>query len=348
MHLARFLERSDPGRAVAIVGAATPAAAAVISRSAPGARLYLIAQSAKELDALAGGPGEMSARAGTDFDALDARIDTAIVRVSGFEGKESIRRRLQSAIRRLDSGGKVVLLTHTKRGANTQLALLREVFGNGDVAARGGGGFRVLAGHMTSAARARPDDAPPAPDVVETIAGEKVRFATNAAVFSRERIDPGTRLLLETIPALAPASILDFGCGYGVMGIVLARRFPASRVTMIDIDVAAVELARVNAELNGVADRTRVVLSDGLRELPGDRFDLAVMHFPLHIPRAELQALLTELRGALNPGGCLYGVMLNAYELRPLIQSVFGSAETLPAEGDAEAVKAYSIVRACR
>ena len=91
-----------------------------------------------------------------------------------------------------------------------------------------------------------------------------------------------------------------------------------------------------------------MVLSDGLGQLPGERFDLAVLHFPLHIPRDELERLLTEIHDALEPGGCLYGVMLGAYELRPLVRRVFGDVETLKETREEDTESAYSILRACR
>src|SRR5439155_85052 len=161
----------------------------------------------------------------SDLDGFDSMVDLAVIRIGGYEGKENIRRSLAFACAHVRAGGAILVVTHMKRGAKTQMAMLAEMCGNAETLERGSGGFRML-------------------------------------------------------PDLQPRAILDFGCGYGVMGVVLARRFPAVMVTMVDIDVGAVQLARQNAELNGVDARTRVVLSDGLRELPGERFDLAVIHFP--------------------------------------------------------------------
>jgi 16S rRNA (guanine1207-N2)-methyltransferase len=327
-HLTKWLRGAGRIESAAVIGSPVAAAANAVRAALTGAHLFLVVQNAKELDALQGTPiRDVSAVTGTDFDALDRSVRAAILIVTGFEGKDTIRRRLQSATRRLDPGGTMVVFTHTKRGANGQLAMLRETFGNGDVAGRGGGGVRVLTATAGAHARTSADTAPREPDIRETILGVPFAFATDAAVFSRDRIDAGTRLLLEALPAMSPRSILDFGCGYGVMGIVLAQRFPLSRVTMVDIDLTAVDLAATNARV------------------PDARFDLAVLHFPLHIPRPEVAGLLIEIRDALEPGACLYGVMLNAYELRPLVEDVFGNVETLEAGG---AGREYSIVRACR
>lgn len=350
-YLSEWLEDAGQIKSLAIVGSPIEMLAGVVRRCVRSAPLFLIVQGAKELDVFrATDFGRGSTAVGMDFDAIDGLVEVAILRIGGYEGKEMIRRRLQSATRRIELGGTAVVLTHTKRGASTQLAMLRELFGNGEIVARGGGGFRILAARLTAETMRTPTTATPCGEshISEEVLGESFEFVTSPAVFSRDRIDSGTRLLLETLPPVSPRTILDFGCGYGVMGIVLARRSPSSRVTMIDVDVAAVDLARANAALNRVDERTRIVLSDGLTQLSGERFDLAVTHFPLHIPRGELERLLIEIRDALEPNGCLYGVMLNAYELRPLVERVFGNVETVGVDAEKNAERAYSIVRACR
>jgi 16S rRNA (guanine1207-N2)-methyltransferase len=349
MHLCDWLATGGPVQSIAIVGASAQFVARLSRRCLRHSEVRIVVQSAKELDTIGEAGGNVKPVVGLDFDALDGPVDAAVVQVNGFEGKETIRRRLQSAHRRLKPGASVVVLTRRQRGAPTQLAMLRDIFGNGEVRVRGTDGFRLLVAQATDAPKpvaARADAGEH--HVRETICGTSFEFVTTPAVFSRERVDAGTRHLLESIPVQSPTRILDFGCGYGVMGIVLARRFPASRVVMLEVDLAAVELARTNVVRNGVADRTRVVLSDGLKEIPEERFDLAVMHFPLHIPRAQLARLLAEIRDGLEWGGCLYGVMLNAYELRPLVAEVFGVVETIESGAKRRAGEPYSLVRACR
>ena len=323
--------------------------AARLRQALPHATVHVIAETAREFDDAVA--GRHAAVVGEDFDATPERVDVAILRIGGYEGKQRQGERIRSARNILGPTGTLFVLTHTKRGSNGQLAMMKETFTSAEIAARGGGGYRVLTARGTEKVPT-PAEAPVPTEeltvVVEEILGVQVRFRTNEAVFSKDRLDPGTRLLLETLPDELPGRVVDVGCGYGPMGIVLARRHPEIDVTMLDIDAQAVRLAQENVMLNDVAKNTRVVLSDGLAALPGERFGVALVHFPLHIARNALEELLQQVRGALVSGGCLYGVMLRAYELRPLVQRVFGNVETLrEVDGDSQS-SSYAILKACR
>ena len=80
--------------------------------------------------------------------------------------------------------------------------------------------------------------------------GIRLAFRTDAGVFSKGEVDDGTDLLLKSLPEEMTGDILDLGCGWGVIGICVARRWPDTRVTMADVNLRALELARGNAERN--------------------------------------------------------------------------------------------------
>src|SRR5207249_11870145 len=83
--------------------------------------------------------------------------------------------------------------------------------------------------------------------------GEReIQLKTDRGVFSPERIDPGTRLLLELAPGPpGRGEILDLGCGYGPIAIALAIAAPEARVWAVDVNQRALELARENAREAG-------------------------------------------------------------------------------------------------
>lgn len=139
----------------------------------------------------------------------------------------------------------------------------------------------------------------------ERLRGREFTFVSDAGVFSGRRVDPGSRLLIEGVDLPERGDILDLGCGYGVLGIVCAACAPGARVTMVDINRRAVELARENAALNGVADRVDVLESDGFSALAGRRFDLIVTNPPFRQGKALVSRWLTEARHYLNAGGRL-------------------------------------------
>ena len=78
--------------------------------------------------------------------------------------------------------------------------------------------------------------------------GIDLRFTTDAGVFSRGEVDTGTKVLLEALPEEMGGEILDLGCGWGVIGISIARKWPAAKVTMADVNTRALELSRENAK----------------------------------------------------------------------------------------------------
>ena len=107
-------------------------------------------------------------------------------------------------------------------------------------------------------------------------------FDVANTLFSSFKVDQGTDLLLRTIDVAPPRHILDLGCGYGVMGIVLARCFSDAQVTMVDNDLLAVRYARHNCALNNIPN-TQVIGSVGLERVPAGPYDLIVSNIPAKI-----------------------------------------------------------------
>ena len=85
--------------------------------------------------------------------------------------------------------------------------------------------------------------------------GNNIHFTTDNGVFSKNTVDFGTRVLLETIDAnldLDNKKILDMGCGYGPIGLSIAKAYPNSQVDMVDVNELALELAKKNAANNNI------------------------------------------------------------------------------------------------
>lgn len=93
----------------------------------------------------------------------------------------------------------------------------------------------------------------------------------------------------------APARIIDLCCGSGCIGIAAALRFPASTLTLVDIDEQALSLAARNSEALGVAGRTTLIRSDGWSAVPAGRFDLILTN-PPYVDAADMAALPAEFR----------------------------------------------------
>jgi 16S rRNA (guanine1207-N2)-methyltransferase len=132
--------------------------------------------------------------------------------------------------------------------------------------------------------------------IAYSLRGQHFSFAVGHTIFSSFQVDEGSDLLLRTLePSREPGRILDLGCGAGVLGITLARRYPAAQVTMADVSLLAVRYARHNAALNGAVNTT-VLGSVGLEAVPPGPYDLIVSNIP-----AKIGDLAIEQEFVLGP-----------------------------------------------
>ncbi len=139
-------------------------------------------------------------------------------------------------------------------------------------------------------------------DIELDFEGERFYFQTDAGVFSREGLDEGSALLLRAVMDRVSGEVLDLGCGWGPVGTILARLCPACRVTMIDINARACQLAMENARRNRVS--ARVLCQDGLAGTMG-AFDWILLNPPIRAGKETVYRLFRESAGRLAEGGTL-------------------------------------------
>ena len=90
--------------------------------------------------------------------------------------------------------------------------------------------------------------------LLEKSLGQTLSLDVPWDVFSSQRIDEGTLLLLDHLPAGEPRSVLDLGCGYGALGLPVAARWPSARCLLIDRDLLAAAASAHNARALGLAN----------------------------------------------------------------------------------------------
>lgn len=139
--------------------------------------------------------------------------------------------------------------------------------------------------------------------------GHPWRFSAAPGLFSPEQVDDGTKLLLECLPTTAPRSVLDMGCGYGALGLPVARAFPDATVTLVDRDLLAVECAQLNAQQAGLAN-VKVAGSLGYRDVTQGPFDWVLCNIPARIGRQGVAYLMANGASLLGPGGVLLVVVI--------------------------------------
>ena len=130
--------------------------------------------------------------------------------------------------------------------------------------------------------------------------GSKFNLHTRWGVFSPRSIDDGTVLLMKYISADENDVCLDLGCGYGPIGLALARHCSKGQVHMVDKDFVAVELANYNAKNNGVTN-AKAYLSDAFTHVPNEiRFDQIISNIPAKVGREQLSVILYDAYDALE------------------------------------------------
>jgi 16S rRNA G1207 methylase RsmC len=143
--------------------------------------------------------------------------------------------------------------------------------------------------------------------ITTRLRGREVTAHTAGGVFSGDRLDLGTSVLLREVPAPPSAGVfLDLGCGWGPITLALAHEAPQAQVWAVDVNPRARELTAENARTQGAGGVT-VAAPD---EVPADlRFDLIWSNPPIRIGKAELHALLSRWLVRLAPGGVAWLVV---------------------------------------
>ena len=154
--------------------------------------------------------------------------------------------------------------------------------------------------------------------------GESRRFCfvTDSGVFSKTQVDEATALLLAQLPVLS-VDVLDIGCGYGCIGIVLAKT-QNIYVTMSDINNRAVELAQKNAEKNNI--NADIIKSDGFENISSN-FDNIILNPPIHAGKPAIYKIYEEAYNHLNPDGRFFIIIQKkhgALSHKEKLEEIFG------------------------
>ena len=159
----------------------------------------------------------------------------------------------------------------------------------------------------------------------------ELTFNTRWGVFSPKAIDDGTLLLMKYIGAESSDICLDLGCGYGPIGLALAKHCPQGEVHMVDKDFVAVELSNINATLNNLPN-AKAYLSDAFVQVPSNvKFDQIISNVPAKVGREQLSIMLYDALDAMKPGGKITFVTINGLRdfVKTNFKSVFGNYQKL-------------------
>ncbi|HVZ58623.1 MAG TPA: methyltransferase [Patescibacteria group bacterium] len=161
--------------------------------------------------------------------------------------------------------------------------------------------------------------------------GQQVKLFTTWGLFSPKEIDEGSLLLLKHLEIKPTDDVLDLGCGYGVLGLLIAKLAPQGTTHLVDKDFVAIQYARKNAKINEIKN-VQVYLSNGFNDVPDDKkFDVIVSNLPAKTGKELHYILLHDAKEHLKPGGKLYVVTISGLKeyIKRTFQEVFGNYEKL-------------------
>lgn len=132
-------------------------------------------------------------------------------------------------------------------------------------------------------------------------------FLSDNGVFSKLKIDYGSKALVETYLSQEKdkLKVLDVGCGYGFLGIVIAK-ITSSEVTMVDVNKRAIHLTEKN--IDSIKVNAKVLLSDAYENI-NDKYDVVITNPPIRAGKDKVLKILLGAREHLNSGGRLYYVI---------------------------------------
>jgi 16S rRNA (guanine1207-N2)-methyltransferase len=138
------------------------------------------------------------------------------------------------------------------------------------------------------------------------VAGMNLSVRSRPGVFAWDRMDEGSRLLIEHMTLSESDQVLDLGCGHGLVGVAAAKLSPKGHIVMVDCDYEAIRSAEKTATANGVTNCS-ILASDALSAAAGMKFDAVVSNPPFHAAhKADLAIAQQFIEGSahvLNAGG---------------------------------------------
>ena len=183
-----------------------------------------------------------------------------------------------------------------------------------------------------------PDSAHDIHELKVTLLRQSFTFLTDSGVFSKKMVDYGSQVLLNTLDFEKGKTLLDLGCGYGPLGISLAK-VQDVKPTMVDINNRAIDLAKQNAQKNGVeAD----IFQSNIYEKVNGTFDYIISNPPIRAGKQVVHTIISESINYLKVGGNLTIVIQKkqgALSAKAKVEEVFGNVEVLKRD------KGYYILR---
>ncbi len=164
-----------------------------------------------------------------------------------------------------------------------------------------------------------------------TLCGQTLQFRSTWGIFSPREIDAGTQLLMQYIEVKPDDNCLDLGCGYGPIGLTLAKLAARGQTLLLDKDFMAVEYSTKNARLNRL-DNATAMLSNGFQHIDKNlRFNIVASNVPAKVGKEMMSLMLYDAWQHLEDGGKIYLVTVNGLRqyMKRNLSEIFGNYRKL-------------------
>lgn len=178
-----------------------------------------------------------------------------------------------------------------------------------------------------------------------TLLGYNFRFETDAGVFSKSEVDFGSRVLIDAFEAPnLEGAILDIGCGYGPIGLSIAKANEGRTVHLVDVNTRAIQLAEKNAAANGIQN-VRIYESDGLSAVDTANFAAIITNPPIRAGKETIFRFYKESYDKLISKGELWVVIQKkqgAPSTFSFLEEIFGQVDVV------DKARGYWIIKATK
>jgi 16S rRNA (guanine1207-N2)-methyltransferase len=251
--------------------------------------------------------------------------------------KHGVQQAVAEAFRALAVGGVCLIAGANDEGAKPAAKLLAQVFGHARLDAQHSSCRLLVATKLAEAPVDASSISSPWLDqhrfheVPVTVADDRIVLSTRPGVFSWEHLDEASGILGDIMRIAPGESVLDLGCGSGVLGVLAARQSRTGRVVLLDADADAVRCARRTATAAGCRN-VEVRASDVTDAVADEAFDVVLSNPPFHLGKgtdlAIPRAFIEQAYARLLPGGRLYLVANRTLPYESLIDECFGEVRT--------------------
>lgn len=164
-----------------------------------------------------------------------------------------------------------------------------------------------------------------------TFLNEKIKLFSDNGVFSKNRVDFGTNVLLNSLEDLSNVqSLLDVGCGIGTIGICIKKKYNNIHVEMIDVNERAINLAKKNIQINHLKDIEAKI--SNLYENVTEQYDMIISNPPIRAGKQIVHGIVINGLKHLNHNGCMYIVIQKkqgAESMKKKMEEVFENVQVV-------------------